>query len=137
MPRIVILRHTVASPIEGRDSHWDLMLESKTDCGLETWALEELPIFDVESSNGVVLARQLEPHRTAYLEYEGPVSKDRGFVERVFEGTYERTMLDPNKFEITVLGYTFRGRVLFENLGNAEWKIVFSAANSTSSHPPT
>ena len=55
--------------------HWDLMVEDGDS--LRTWAIDA-PIED-----GIDLsARALAAHRRVYLDYEGPVSGDRGEVRR-------------------------------------------------------
>ena len=64
-----------------RNSHWDLMLEA--DGKLETWSLAEQPII-----GKTIKAIRLPAHRLAYLKYEGPVSNDRGSVQRLLEGVY-------------------------------------------------
>jgi len=61
--------------------HWDLMLD--TGAILRTWALEALPVVDRP-----IAACGLPDHRRAYLEYEGPVSGDRGEVTRIERGQY-------------------------------------------------
>lgn len=82
--RFALLRHEVPADFR-RGSHWDLLLEREVVCW--TWALEELPA-GIEGDQGptVVEALRLPDHRKHYLEYEGPVSKDRGVVTRVLEG---------------------------------------------------
>lgn len=50
---------------------------------LQTWALTEAPCLDRQ-----IYADALPPHRTEYLDYEGPISGDRGEVTRWIEGTY-------------------------------------------------
>lgn len=61
--------------------HWDLMFEWEGE--LWTWASESDPF---KSDN--LLAVELPRHRLEYLNYEGPVSGDRGKVRRVLDGTY-------------------------------------------------
>jgi hypothetical protein len=76
MPRYVILTH------DHPFLHWDLMLE---DGGvLRTWRLLEEPAV-----GRTVPAEKLPDHRLAYLDYEGPVSGDRGNVVRWDYGTYD------------------------------------------------
>jgi hypothetical protein len=80
MPRYVLLRHdTPADP--DRPVHWDLMLESEGV--LWTWALSEMP-----SANKSLDCERLADHRIAYLDYEGPISGDRGEVRRVMSGEF-------------------------------------------------
>lgn len=73
--RFVILEHN--HPI----LHWDLMLES--DGVLKTWRLMEEP-----AAGKHVATEPLADHRVEYLDYEGPVSGDRGEVKRWDAGTY-------------------------------------------------
>ena len=67
--RFVVSEHIVR---EG-DVHWDLMVEDGP--ALVTFQLVARP-----AGPGLVLGRRLPDHRLAYLEYEGPVSNDRGAV---------------------------------------------------------
>ena len=78
--RFVLLFHQGHST-QDRPDHWDLMLEQ--DGKLLTWALEKLP-----APGKSIPAIQLDPHRIAYLDYEGPISGERGSVSRVLRGHY-------------------------------------------------
>lgn len=81
--RFVILRHHFPGGAVGEFSdHFDLMLEQESQ--LATWRLEVIPDPDQ-----AVPATRLADHRKVYLNYEGPVSGDRGTVEQVTAGTYE------------------------------------------------
>jgi hypothetical protein len=91
--RFVILHH-VLPPDSGRADHFDLMLERDADGPLLTWELPELPQFHSEYA-----ARQLPPHRREYLDYEGPVSGDRGHVTRKARGTCE--WIEPTVVKLT------------------------------------
>ncbi len=74
--RYVILRHDrVPEP------HFDLMFEAAPGADLITWRSLEWPI--TQETN----LTRLGEHRRAYLDYEGPVSNDRGDVKRVEAGT--------------------------------------------------
>ena len=65
MSRFVILEHDY--PVQ----HWDLMLEAGDV--LRTWRLIAPP-----DKTQAVAAESLGDHRLAYLDYEGPVSGNRG-----------------------------------------------------------
>ncbi len=102
MPRYVILLHEVspgAGPAAtgGRGTHWDLMLEC--DGVLRTWALAEIPV-----GNGHTVAERLPDHRLAYLEYEGPVSGNRGHVTRWDAGDYQFAAESSQRLEIRLSG---------------------------------
>jgi hypothetical protein len=77
MPRYVILRHETAA-----GEHFDFMLE--TGSALKTWSLAQSP-----KPGANMMAESLADHRLVYLEYEGPISNDRGSVIRWDHGTYE------------------------------------------------
>lgn len=77
MGRFVVLEHD--SP---RGRHWDLMLENGQV--LATWALAEPP-----DAGHAIAAQPLPDHRPAYLDYEGPISGNRGHVTRWDRGEYE------------------------------------------------
>ena len=76
--RYVVLLH------EGfGDTHYDLMFETTAGSELLTWRCAEWPL-----RTGLIL-KPLALHRRAYLEYEGPLSNNRGRVRRVAWGQYE------------------------------------------------
>ena len=84
---------------------------------LQTWALHELPQDwpDIEglkiAASNSVAAEQLPDHRSAYLDYEGPVSGDRGTVKRLDAGTYEIRQRAADRFVIDVAGQVIRGEI--------------------------
>ena len=89
MPRFVLLHHECPTSF-GKPSHWDLMLER--DGALLTWSLPALPAAwggEGDSAAEQIAATRLADHRIAYLDYEGPISNDRGVVTRVDGGEYE------------------------------------------------
>lgn len=75
-------------PIDsGRISHWDLLLEQPTGFGekLLAFAAPTPP----EEWGHTVVVEQLPEHRLVYLDYQGPVSGNRGSVSRVLDGTIQ------------------------------------------------
>ena len=80
MPRFVVLLHELPAD-STRATHWDFMLEDG-EC-LLTWALEAEP-----DSTELIRCEALAEHRKDYLDYEGPISRDRGSVLRWDEGTF-------------------------------------------------
>jgi hypothetical protein len=74
-PRFVVLEH------DHPFVHWDLMLEVGES--LRTWRLAAPPAAGAE-----VEATPLGDHRRLYLDYEGPVSGDRGRVIRWDQGSF-------------------------------------------------
>lgn len=78
--RFVVLFHEFPPGHRG-SNHWDLMLEQNGK--LLTWALSQLPAVGKS-----IPAQRLPDHRLDYLNYEGPISDNRGKVSRVMAGTY-------------------------------------------------
>src|SRR5262245_6952449 len=103
MPRYVILRHEI--PKSNRGSvHWDFMLER--GALLRTWALAEEP-----SCGHDIAADQLADHRLDYLDYEGPISGDRGNVKRWDLGEYESVFESDNELCVVLRGRELAGNV--------------------------
>ncbi len=81
--RFVVLYHQLPAE-SGRSSHWDLMLQQPLAWG------DELLTFGVsvppEDWGPPTSVQHLPNHRPLYLDYEGPISDNRGSVTRVLEG---------------------------------------------------
>jgi hypothetical protein len=108
MPRFVVLHHELP-PGAARSSHWDLMFEVAG--ALRTWAIETPP---KEWQAGEALA--LPEHRLAYLDYEGPVSGDRGAVTRYDAGDYCVVREAPGHWTLDLAGKRLRGRLSLERI---------------------
>lgn len=98
MRRFVILRHDSR---EG--THFDLMLEAGD--ALKTWALPQPPQPGVEMP-----CKALGDHRLAYLDYEGPISGNRGSVTRWDSGTYRIVQQDEGQWIVELQGTKLSGR---------------------------
>lgn len=75
MPRFAILTH------DHPFWHWDVLLEK--EAVLRAWRVLSSP-----DSDGPLTAEALPDHRTVYLDYEGPVSGNRGEVRQWDSGEY-------------------------------------------------
>ncbi len=106
MPRFVILTHDWPNP------HWDLLLEDGER--LLSWRLLREP------APGMIPAERIADHRPFYLEYEGPVSGDRGSVSRWDAGTFEWLKRTDEIFEVLVNGTNCRGRMTLTD-STCEW----------------
>lgn len=94
MPRFVVLAHDWPEP------HFDLLLEGDEAC--RTWRLAAEP-------KGEVAAERIADHRMSYLDYEGPVSDERGTVKRWDGGTYREFIVIETPRETVI---EFSGRKL-------------------------
>ena len=124
MPRFVILRHELPSG-HARSLHWDLLLESGTV--LRAWALASEPLTSSET-----MAEQLPDHRLMYLDYEGPISGDRGTVTRWDAGDYQLQVEGPDQVVVQLCGGRLRGMLsLARSTERHFWRVSFSAAPTT------
>jgi hypothetical protein len=96
MPQFVLLEHD--HPMH----HWDFMLESGDV--LLTWRLDRIPAEACEFD-----AVALPDHRKAYLDYEGPVSGDRGSVVRVDHGTFKLLASEDRSMTARLSGMRLQG----------------------------
>lgn len=90
--------------------HYDLMLA--TGEALATWQLSQSPADLAEGRS--TPARRLKDHRTAYLSYEGPVSRGRGRVTMLDKGTYELLAATETRWELLLIGRRIRGRFVLQ-----------------------
>jgi hypothetical protein len=100
MLRFAILEH------DWPTLHWDLLLEA--DAVLRAWRLLEDP-----GEGRAVPAEANFDHRLMYLEYEGPITGDRGNVTRWDAGEYDWVSNEPPT--INLRGGKLRGRFEIAN----------------------
>ena len=125
MPRYVVLQHESPQGV-----HWDFMLESGD--ALATWALASPP-----DAAPTVDAAALPDHRTAYLDYEGPVSQDRGSVRRWDRGEFVLLDRRDDRVEAELTGPRLTGRVVLarrpESAG--QWTFTFQRCEPRRTSP--
>src|SRR5947208_3096689 len=114
MPRFVILEH------DHPHLHWDFMLEAGDV--LRTWRLAGPP-----SPGGVVVAEPLFDHRRAYLDYEGPVSGNRGTVKRWDGGTFAWEADEAGRVVVRLAGGRLNGTAVVEAGPDGGWRLTFRA----------
>jgi hypothetical protein len=132
--RWVLLWHDC--PTDYRDgSHWDLMLEREgvaEERRLATWSLRELPkgwpgaAVDAPTE---VEAVAFADHRAAYLDYEGPVSGDRGTVTRIARGEF--TWREATERRVVVdLFNNLQGEVTLVGDSGVLWRLKWRESGS-------
>jgi hypothetical protein len=96
--RYVVLRH------DGIDEpHYDLLFETAPGSDLAAFRSNEWPVTKLAEFTA------LRNHRRFYLTYEGPISGDRGNVQRVHDGTHKIEINDARTFMVTLeTGQTIR-----------------------------
>ena len=115
MPRFVILEHICHDR-----SHWDLMLQSGSI--LATW---QVPLPPTNWPDTDVICTLLPPHRPAYLDYQGPVSNDRGQVRRCAAGDYQLLNKQKKTWLVQLTGGTISGRLQLKQISHDQWKLLF------------
>jgi hypothetical protein len=110
MPRFVILEHDHPA------LHWDLMLE--TGAMLRTWRLAAPP----QTPGAPIAATALPDHRLAYLDYEGPVSGNRGTVQRWDAGSYDEEAASPAMIALRLSGVRVRGAARLVHVAEGRWR---------------
>ena len=123
--RFVVLRHLTPATSE-RDSHWDLMLQRQLV--LLTWELVE-PL-QIRNSDHSTEVRRLADHRIDYLDYEGPVSDDRGRVQREANGIVEWLSFTPTKIEARLESSRLNGFLTLIPENGDQWILWFSESCS-------
>lgn len=106
--------------------HWDLMVR----CGeiLLTWQFMVPP---EKWSDSEIECKKIHDHRLKYLNYEGPISDDRGYVKIVARGQY----LDPkgkllsclpfDDVELILKSETIHGELFLALREKDCWKMKF------------
>lgn len=114
MPRFVVLTHNHPA------LHWDLMLEKEAT--LRAWKL-----FRPPSEPGPSDAQSLPDHRLMYLDYEGPVSNNRGEVHRWDVGEYILLKESDRTVELRLDGQILRGIAVLVRTDTADaWTFRFT-----------
>ena len=111
--RFVILHHRL-----DHGEHWDLMLEQGDV--LLTWQLLREPI---DRDSLPIPARRIGEHRKAYLDYEGPLTRNRGSVRRVDSGRLEIVENTAQQCQFTLLGRRLSGSFLLQKAGD-DWVLT-------------
>jgi hypothetical protein len=120
----VILEHSY------QGVHFDLMLE--VNGKLRTWRLAMPPHPGQQQP-----AEASFDHRLSYLEYEGPISGDRGTVRRWDHGTYEGEATDPTMVGVMLRGARLSGRLLLRQVEGQAWQVAFGPEQRKQGAPST
>lgn len=120
MTRYAILEHR-----QGNQVHWDFFLQR--GAVLQAWRLEEPP-----QPNTTMQCSSAPDHRLVYLDYEGPLSGDRGHVKRWDWGEYRLELDTPTAIAITVTGHRLLGSLELERdtPGETQWRLTYHATST-------
>ncbi len=110
MPRFAVLAH------DHPFLHWDFLLEQGESC--RTWRLLKAP-----DAEGDIPAEAIAAHRPMYLDYEGPVSGDRGTVTRWDAGTFEWLSYGDDLVEVRLTGRKWLGLARLQRDEDSRWTL--------------
>ncbi|MDX1963061.1 MAG: hypothetical protein SFX18_07900 [Pirellulales bacterium] len=114
MPRFALLEH-IGTPTYKPGAHYDLLLEAVAGDGMWAWELTSNPCDCGAGRRENIPARRLPDHRTLYLDYEGPISGDRGNVRRIAAGEYRLSDSESEDtadwISIEILGPAWQARI--------------------------
>lgn len=91
------------------------------DC-LRTWRLFETP-----RPGHLIEAERLADHRKAYLDYEGPLSDNRGQVARWDAGTFEIVRDQGDFLMIKLIGTRVLGSAMLELRDAVHWSFCLAS----------
>ena len=115
MPRFVILHHhQIENP------HWDLMLER--DESLATWQVAANP---ATWSANPITCRRIFDHRKKYLNYQGPLSDDRGQVKRHETGNFHPIEISERHWSIELQSQKLTGTLSLTQITDDQWYLYF------------
>jgi len=119
MPRFVILEHNWP------ERHWDFLLEAGNV--LRAWRLLEEP-----RQGRTIPAEANFDHRTLYLDYEGPLTGNRGSVTRWDGGTFDWIEEEPDRIAVELAGVKLTGRVTLRARNDSTgWTWAIQLRNAT------
>lgn len=129
MARYAVLRHEMPADSD-RMNHFDLLLQQ--DDSLATWEIQHWPpVFPQR-------AKRLPDHRNHYLEFEGPLSGNRGSVHRVCQGTMELLKQNDRTWIVEMSGRNFDGVIQLQSESNQMdqcWILSLESATVSSGVP--
>lgn len=143
MPRFAILEHDFPT------LHWDLLLEDGPAC--RTWRLSAPPERfpsplegegarradegELTAATIPVFSELLPDHRLMYLDYEGPVSGDRGNVKKWDVGTFTWLTALDDRVSVSLQGDRWTGRIDLMRQAEA-WRVEFTPATMQQAGKP-
>lgn len=112
----VLLHHVLPD-----GEHWDLCLDQGPS--LATWQLLAHSLSEISQGRPAILARYIQDHRRVYLDYEGPISDDRGHVTRSDLGSYELLDQQTDRWVIRLAGCVVIGTYeIVATADSGSWK---------------
>jgi hypothetical protein len=87
---------------------------------LATWSF---PSHPKNGSPFPLEGKKIQDHRSQYLEYEGPISKGRGRIEKVDQGPLQILQSSPKNWILEFQGHDLSGIYVLERQKDSSWKL--------------
>lgn len=93
---------------------------------LRAWKLDEPPRADA-----ALPCHSAPDHRLVYLDYEGPLTDQRGWVARWDWGTYQLDLETPTELRLAMDGHRLQGKVhIWRNSpADNQWQMLYRPAS--------
>ncbi len=101
--------------------HYDFMIEDQQE--LLTWRVLQ-PDLEKLINGQQITATRINNHRREYLDFEGPISCDRGQVAIFDQGSYTGTIDLPVKTKIILKGKKLSGTLIIILLKDTEFNFT-------------
>jgi hypothetical protein len=124
----VLLLHRTPDPAPGGGHHFDWMFQRPGGGPLITFRLASRP---TPAGPWPLRAERLADHREAFLTFEGPLTGDRGSVERIDSGNCELTIDTDAELSARIRLGPLAGELVGQAIGNSLWLLDFHPASMT------
>lgn len=108
--RFTLSRHVVES-----ESHFDLFLEHSLEEKLWTWQIKETKAVELAASGKInsfqIQALRTFDHRRVYLDFEGEISDNRGYIQKSTTGIWNQVSIDHEKLVIFLISPQIMGHL--------------------------
>ncbi len=124
----VILEHTTRT---GR--HYDWLLADPTNPAGPLWTARTMvsPLHWMQAKCWDL--EPIQPHRRAYLDYQGPISGGRGRVIQVDRGWFISRMWTEHRMVIDLHLSQAQGEICIQRLASSAWRANLSSSESADS----
>ncbi len=109
-------------------AHWDLLLEAPDGCW--TWRLLDSP-----DKAFVLRAERIANHRPFYLDYEGPVSGNRGSVFQSDAGAWVWITATDSRVMGWATGRHWCGRIVLSADSAGSWLLTYQPVEKKGEEP--
>jgi len=116
------LRYAVLHHTQVKNAHYDLLVELTPGGNLACWNADCWP----PEKHPRPITR-IADHRRIYLEYQGPISGDRGMVRRIAGGSCRVHRCGP---KLLVIELNDNLRIQLEEIAEGDWRMSLASPDT-------